>query len=264
MADALIPLPHRSRGEGDPPLVLIHGFGADRLTFSALVGPLAKLRRTIALDLPGHGAAAGWPQTPDATICANAVAATLDALGIARAVLVGHSLGGAVAGIVGLLRPDLVERLVLIAPGGFGREMNVPLLRRYAAMSTAEEAAAVLAEFFGPEQEVPDAMPRLAAEQRADPAFRASLGAIVDRIAKGDGQGMLPLAKLAAAPFPMTLIWGLEDRVLPAAQAIAAPAVFARHLLPGIGHMPHLEDPALVVRLVAHALGIRDAPVETA
>jgi len=254
-----IPLPHRSRGRKGAPVVLLHGFGADHAGWGAIAGPLSRLRRTIAFDLPGHGAAHAWNPAPDARACAAAVAASLDALGIARAAFVGHSLGGAVAALVGLARPDLVERLVLLAPGGFGRQMNARLLRRY-AVATDEEAIAVLLEqFLAPSAPLPDGLARLLAEARREEALRAAHAAVVEAITKGDGQGTLPLDALAAAPFPVALVWGLDDAVLPVRQAIDAPAVFARHLLPGVGHMPHVEAPDLVLRIVAqHVFGRLD------
>lgn len=253
MPDKPIPLPHKARGRRSPPMVLLHGFGGDRLAWNGIVADLARHARTVAVDLPGHGEAVDWPGTPDARECAEAVCESLDALGIARASLVGHSMGGAVAGIVGILRPDLVERLVLLAPGGFGPEMNVPLLRRYAAMTGEDEIVAVLSQFFAPGAALPEALPRLVAEQRQDARLRRSFAAVVEVLAKGDGQGTLPLETLADAPFPVSLVWGLEDRVLPVSQAIGAPAVFARHLLPGVGHMPHMEAPALVTRIILQA-----------
>ncbi|UOM32948.1 alpha/beta fold hydrolase [Acuticoccus sp. I52.16.1] len=254
------PLPHRRYGKGGTPLVLIHGFGADRLTWSSLAKALAADREVIALDLPGHGAAVDWEGTPDAGVCAKAVLASLDTLGIERAVLVGHSLGGAVASLVALRAPQRVERLILLAPGGFGREMNAALLRRYAAITREDEARAVLAEFFGTASQMPAALPRQTAEQRAKPGVAEKLGAIVEAIARGDGQGTLPLAELMAGGVPVTLVWGHEDRVLPVAQAIDAPPEIARHLVRGVGHMPHLEVPELVLRVIGDALG----PPETA
>jgi pyruvate dehydrogenase E2 component (dihydrolipoamide acetyltransferase) len=254
MTDPLVPLPHKARGRRSPPLVLLHGFGGDRLAWNGIVAELSRLRRTIAVDLPGHGEAAGWPRTPDARACAEALCESLDGLGIARAVLVGHSMGGAVAGIVGLLRPDLVERLVLLAPGGFGPQMNVPLLRRYAAMTGEDEIVEVLSQFFAPGARLPEALPRLVAEQRRDARLRRSFAAIVEVLAKGEGQGTLPLEDLAAAPFPVSVVWGTEDRVVPVSQAVEAPAVFARHLLPGVGHMPHMEAPDTVTRILAQAV----------
>ncbi|RAI03938.1 alpha/beta hydrolase [Acuticoccus sediminis] len=254
------PLPHRRYGKGDTPIVLIHGFGADRLTFSSLAKALSAYRPVIAFDLPGHGEAVGWEGTPDAMVCAKAVLASLEALGIERATLVGHSLGGAVVSLVGLRKPELVERLVLLAPGGFGREMNVPLLRRYAAIETAADAEAVLGEFFGSDSRVPKALPRQTAEQRSNPGLAQSLAAIVEAITKGEGQGALPLADLMARGFPVTLVWGHEDAVLPVSQAIGAPPEMARHLITGVGHMPHLEVPDLVVRIIRDALGLTGTP----
>lgn len=250
------PLPHRIYGEGGPPLVLIHGFGADRLTFSALAKTLSAYRQVIAFDLPGHGEAVDWDGVPDAMVCAKAVTASLEAMGVERATLVGHSLGGAVASLAGLRRPGLIERLILLAPGGFGREMAVPLLRRYASITTADEAEAALAPFFGPDSAMPPALPRQTAEARLKPGVKASLEAIVEVITRGEGQGALPLADLVAKGFPITLVWGTADAVLPVSQAIAAPPEIARHLVPGMGHMPHQEEPDLVVRIVRDALAI--------
>ncbi|WMS44090.1 alpha/beta fold hydrolase [Acuticoccus sp. MNP-M23] len=250
----LIPLPHTSRGDGDPPLVLIHGFGGDRLAWSGLAGPLSRQRRTLAFDLPGHGAAAAWSPVPNAAAAARALIDSLDALGITRAVLVGHSLGGAVASIVGLMRPDLVARLILLAPGGFGPEMNVALLRRYADAQDEAALAAVLPGFFAPDFAVPPALARLGAESRTAPGVADSLAAIVKVITKDEGQGTLPLADLAAQPFPVTLVWGDADGVLPVAQALAAPEAFVRHILPGAGHMPHLEAPKRVLEIITETL----------
>lgn len=235
-------------------MVLIHGFGGDRLTWSALVTPLSQVRRVIAVDLPGHGAAVDWPQTPDASVCADAVIATLDAMEVPQASLIGHSLGGAVAAIVGLKRPDLVERLVLLAPGGFGPEMNVRLLRRYAHARDEATMAMVLEQFFSPGRAVPDALPRLAAEQRREAALSASLARIVELLAKGDGQGTLPLSALAEAPFATSLLWGTDDMVLPVRQALEAPAAMARHILPGVGHMVHMEAPDLTLEIIVKTL----------
>lgn len=241
-----LPLPHASRGRKGPPIVLLHGFGFDAASWDDFAAPLARHRRTVAFDLPGHGGAAGWAPTPHAGTAAKAVVASLEALKIPRAAIVGHSLGGAVAALVGLMRPDLVERLVLIAPGGFGPEMNARHLRRYAAAATPEALAPLVEPFFAPTSPVPPGLvERLAAARAAEP-LRRSLPAIVEAISKDDGQGTLPLDQLAAAPFPTSLVWGLDDAILPAAQAIAAPPAFARHLLPGVGHMPHLEAPDLV------------------
>ena len=185
----MIPLPHKSRGEAGPPLVLLHGFASDKDGWTALFGPLSKVRRTLVVDLPGHGEAVPWDPVPDARAMATAVAETLEALSIKRAVLIGHSLGGAVAGIVGLVRPDLVERLVLLAPGGFGEAMNSRLLRRYAAARDEGALGPVAEGLFSPKATLPAGMVQRMVAARQDEALAASHAAIVERITKGEGQG---------------------------------------------------------------------------
>ncbi len=261
MAPATVPnpvlLPHTARGRKGPPIVLLHGFGFDGASWAGLAAPLARMRRTVAFDLPGHGGAGHWAPTPGAAVAAKAVVASLDAMGIARATFVGHSLGGAVAALVGLRRPDLVERLVLLAPGGFGPAMNVAALRRYAHANTAAELASAAAPLFAPGAALPQGFVEALAAARRAPALRQSHAAIVEAISLGEGQGMLPLDALAAAPFPISLVWGLEDAILPASQAIEAAPEFARHLLPGVGHMPHLEAPATVLGILARTIAGR-------
>lgn len=245
-----VPLPSTVRGRKGPPIVLVHGFGGDRTGWDDFAARLGTARRVIAFDLPGHGEAAGWTPTPGAPAAARAVAASLAAMGVAKASFVGHSLGGAVAALIGLRNPDLVERLVLLAPGGFGPAMNARLLRRYAAATDMATLAPLLENFFGPTSPLPAGLVDAHVRARADPALRASLEAVVEVISDGDRQGTLPLDALAAASFPTSLVWGLDDAVLPVSQALTAPAAIARHLLPGVGHMPHLEAPDLVRDIV--------------
>src|SRR5579884_2604498 len=78
------------------PVVFIHGFGADLNGWMFNQPALAEDRRTLSLDLPGHGGSEKQVGAADAAFFADAVAAALDALGVAQAHLVGHSLGGAV------------------------------------------------------------------------------------------------------------------------------------------------------------------------
>ncbi|GAB5377690.1 MAG: alpha/beta fold hydrolase [Acuticoccus sp.] len=249
-----LPLPSTVRGRRGPPIVLVHGFGGERAGWDTLAVALAPARRVIAFDLPGHGEAAAWTPTPDAAAAARAIIASLAQMGIDRASFVGHSLGGAVAALVGLMRPDLAERLVLLAPGGFGPAMNARLLRRYAEAQDEATLRLTLETFLAPTAALPDDFLAAQVRARKDPGLRRSLAAIVTAITRGDGQGTLPLDALAAAPFPTSLIWGLEDMVLPVRQAIEAPAGIARHLLPGVGHMPHLEAPDLVRDIILRTL----------
>ena len=99
-------------GEGVP-LVLVHGWTADRHRWDHQIAHFSPKRRVIRLDLRGHGEStgAGVRAVDD---LARDVLALLDHLDVDRCVLVGHSMGGMIAQTVALARPQLVERLVLV------------------------------------------------------------------------------------------------------------------------------------------------------
>jgi len=98
-----------------PPLMLVHGAGGSHLDWPPELRRLPGVR-VIALDLPGHGRSAG-PGRSDTLAYAETVGALLDSLKIERAVIAGHSMGGAVAQQMALHRPDRVAGLILMGTG---------------------------------------------------------------------------------------------------------------------------------------------------
>jgi len=230
--------------------VLLHGFGGDCQTFLNIQTALASFRRSLAFDLPGHGQALGWPKIGNAVVSAKAVQQSLEALELDRVHLVGHSMGGAVAALVALRIPEKVASLTLLAPGGFGPEINAKLLQRYARATDAETLEPLLENFFGYEFKLPKFLAQSAAESRAKPGAVATLEAIVSEITDGTTQKTLPVKDLAALPMPIKVIWGTQDRVLPTRQAHKLPGQIATHVFDRVGHMPHLEVPKDVVHLI--------------
>ncbi|MDQ0935366.1 alpha/beta fold hydrolase [Streptomyces turgidiscabies] len=109
-----ISLAYRAWGpEGAPPVVLVHCRGADGADWAPVAGRLAaRPRRVYAPDLRGHGRS-DWPGTYTYESMRDDIRAFLDALGIARADVVAHSLGGAVACLLAQDAPDVVRRLVV-------------------------------------------------------------------------------------------------------------------------------------------------------
>ena len=97
-----IPLPYDFRGSGAP-LVFIHGLTFDRTSWQPIIDRLAGEYRCIAIDLPGHGDSDGLPRPLDDI--AGALHRLLDALGAERPVVVGHSMGAALAGIYAAAYP---------------------------------------------------------------------------------------------------------------------------------------------------------------
>src|SRR6185437_16400164 len=109
-------------GRGDP-LVLLHGIGDSHRTWRRVAPRLAEHYRVLLLDLPGHGLSA----RPDAPYTldwyADMVHGWLDAVGVDRTPIVGHSFGGGVAQWMVLSRRARIDRLALVAPGGLGRSV---------------------------------------------------------------------------------------------------------------------------------------------
>ena len=97
---------------GAPPLVLLHALGQDATSWDAVAGRLGQHFSLLALDLRGHGAS-DRPGTYSHELMRDDVVGVLDALGLREVVLVGHSLGGAVAYLVAMRQPHRVSRLVV-------------------------------------------------------------------------------------------------------------------------------------------------------
>ncbi|WP_422384249.1 alpha/beta fold hydrolase [Roseibium album] len=253
-------LPFHDQNTVDPgenaPVILLHGFGGDRQTWQNTQTALSSKVRSLAFDLPGHGQALDWPRIGNAGIAAKAVAQSLEHLALAKVHLVGHSMGGAVAALVALNDPERVASLTLLAPGGFGPEINHRLLRRYATTSDVEGMEVLLEQFFGWEFRLPKFLAKTAADSRARPGATATLEAIVEEIIDGTVQKTLPRDELAALKLPIKVIWGTQDRVLPTRQAHKLPGIVATHIFERVGHMPHLEIPKEVTRLILQNAGV--------
>lgn len=105
-------------GPGAPVFVLVHGIGVSSRYFERLVPALAEEGRVVTVDLPGFGKAKHLRRRRGFSIAdfGDAVAGAMDGLGIAEAVIVGHSMGTQVAVALGARRPDLVRSLALLGP----------------------------------------------------------------------------------------------------------------------------------------------------
>jgi len=135
---------HPSENWSKPPIILIHGAGENHLFWPPevrrLTGP-----RVYALDLPGHGKSEGIGQQsiPGYT---KHISAFMDLVGISRAFVVGHSMGGAIALDMALNCPDRVAALCLVASGARLRVAPV-FLENAGNASTIPQVAEALKEF---------------------------------------------------------------------------------------------------------------------
>ena len=256
-------------GEDGPPVVLIHGLGASAEIWSANIGALAAGHRVFVPDLPGFGRTA-MPPGMDFSPAAYSrfVRDFMAALGIGRAALVGHSLGGGVALRVTLDDPGRVDRLVLASSAGLGPDVSLPLriaslpffdrvffrpplpvftrfLRRlvYDPAAISPEFARLYYDMFFQ----PGAVRAFTAILRAVVTIRGARPGILEPIREG-------LGTIAA---PVLILWGRRDRILPVGQALDAAGRIpgARlHIFERCGHMPNVEYPEAFNRLVLEFL----------
>jgi pimeloyl-ACP methyl ester carboxylesterase len=241
-------------------IVLIHGMVNSSRHWEQVALRLARNHYVIAPDLIGHGDSA----TPRGDYSMGAHAAfvrdVLAVLGIDRATVVGHSLGGGVAMQFFYQFPQYVERLVLVSSGGLGREVS-PLLRSAAlpgvggalalgahpVVSGALWRGGALLRARGVSwgvylQAIARALRPL--ERRgARGAFLQTLRAVID--ARGQRVSATDRLYLLDGT-PTLIVWGARDRTIPPAHGRAAHEAVPHSsfvTLAGAAHFPHLEDP---------------------
>ncbi len=248
---------YRVAGSG-PPVVLIHGMLNSSSHWQAVALELAREHTVVAPDLIGHGDSAAPRGDYSLGAHAASIRDLLAAIGVERATIVGHSLGGGVAMQFFYQFPQRVERLVLVSSGGLGQDVS-PMLRTAALPGTAAllsiirpRVLAALAQggrhLHAREvragvhlQAIARALrPLENADARA--AFLHTLRAVIDvrgqRVSATDRLYLLEAV-------PTLIVWGERDNTIPARHGrLAHEAIPGStfQTLPRAAHFPHLED----------------------
>jgi pyruvate dehydrogenase E2 component (dihydrolipoamide acetyltransferase) len=239
----------RSNGGSGTPVVLIHGFASDALSWAPLE-PSLKHRPIIRIDLPSHGRSPKLAIDGFAGLAAE-IRRCFDELGCDRAHLVGHSLGGALALALADTRERRVASLTLIAPAGLGPEINGAVLSGICAATRPESLGPWLRTLVADETLITDSYVRLAMAQRAAPAMRAAQASLADVLFPDGVQAFDLRQALDRVSVPARIIWGKRDSMTPWRHALAAPGSVALHLFDRVGHVPQLEIPKEVGNLIA-------------
>ncbi|MGO1074472.1 alpha/beta fold hydrolase [Inquilinus sp. CA228] len=253
LADGRI-LRYRRMGAGGgipiDPIVMVHGFAGELLTWAACQVQLSARHPTYALDLPGHGGSSQDLGSGGVPGLADALLAFLDAVGIGRAHLVGHSLGGAVVMQAALSRPSHAASLTLVASSGLGEEVDTGFIDRLLGAGDPETLATVLRPLYADPGLITAELGELVLTALSGPGVRATLRRLADQCFAPGRQRLVLRDRLAELAVPVQVLWGTDDSVLPARQAQGLPPAVAVHLFPGQGHMLPIEAAAGVSRLI--------------
>ncbi|WP_043697865.1 acetoin dehydrogenase dihydrolipoyllysine-residue acetyltransferase subunit [Tepidimonas taiwanensis] len=233
---------HARRGpEAGTPVLFIHGFGGDLGNWLFNLDAIAETLPVIALDLPGHGQSD--PKLPGTTLTdlAGFVARFLDAIGVPRAHVVGHSMGGAIAARLALEAPQRVASLMLVNSAGLGGEINTDYIEGFVTAASRRELKPVIEHLF--------ADPSLVTRQLLDDLLKYKrldgvtelLRALSASLFAGGRQAEQPALELEGSGVPVAVVWGEADRVIPASHAHHAPPGAKVTVLPGAGHMTMME-----------------------
>jgi pimeloyl-ACP methyl ester carboxylesterase len=257
---------YRVAGDG-PPVVLIHGMLNSSSHWKAVAQSLTSDYTVIAPDLIGHGDSAAPRGDYSLGAHAASIRDLLAAIGVDRATIVGHSLGGGVAMQFFYQFPQRVERLVLISSGGLGHEVS-PMLRTAALPGTSALLSLtiqprLLAAMWDAGRRLRErgvsigvhlqAIARaLRPLENADArhAFLHTLRSVIDvhgqRVAATDRLYLLE-------EIPTMLVWGERDQTIPIEHGRLAHEAIPHssfRTLPKAAHFPHLEDPDGLARLL--------------
>jgi pimeloyl-ACP methyl ester carboxylesterase len=239
-------------GDGTP-LVLLHGMACCWQWWLECLPRMEQQHRVLAVDIPGFGDSDPLPVGSSIDDYADSVLALLDHLGLDRAHVVGHSMGGLVALSIAQRRPERLHRLVLVDAGG------VPMSERRLAwvLKVLRRAQRLMASPRFRRALVDRPQFRRAALRGAmrDPrAMSQELAALV--VPRMNAPAFLDSVRASAAAIdgvrpeditvPTTLIWGDRDVFAPVRTArdmLARLPDGELHVLPGIGHSPMVEAP---------------------
>lgn len=241
-----------------PPLVLLHGLGAWSYTWRHVFTALTGRRRAVAVDLMGHGATEA-PRRADYSPrgLLHHVEAVLAEMAIHRAVWVGNSLGGGLALLEAIERPEAVAGLVLLAPAGYPQKMPRKLaLLRWPGVPWALHwfparliVRGILSRmlFYDPEAMLISDLVEQYTAPLTERARRRGVLEAGGRIWPKDLDDTV--AQVPTIESPTLVVWGEADRVTPPALADRYRREIARSrlvMLPRCGHVPQEERPAEV------------------
>jgi pyruvate dehydrogenase E2 component (dihydrolipoamide acetyltransferase) len=175
----------------------------------------------------------------------------MDAKGIEKAHLVGHSLGGAIALDVALSHAERVASATLICSAGLGPDINMAYIDGFMQAKRRKQLEPVLQMLVAdPEMVSREMIEDVLKFKRLD-GVDAALNRIIDGTFAGGRQALELTGRLGELTVPVQVIWGRQDQIIPVRHAEGLPASIPVHVFDGAGHMVHMEKAAEVNQLIS-------------
>jgi pyruvate dehydrogenase E2 component (dihydrolipoamide acetyltransferase) len=227
---------------GKVPVLFVHGFGGDLDNWLFNLDAVAETAPVIALDLPAHGQSdAKLPGDGSLAALASFVAQFLDQLDVERVHAVGHSMGGAIVARLALDQPRRIASLTLVNAAGLGPDINAGYLDGFVSAASRRELKPVVEQLFANAELVSrQLLDDLLKYKRLD-GISEALTTLKARLFAQGRQAEQPGLELARADRPLLVVWGREDRIVPAAHAANAPKGARVEVFDGAGHMAMME-----------------------
>lgn len=260
---------YKTRGEGKPVFILLHGFGASLFSWHKVIEPLSEHGTVIAYDRPAFGLTERpmkWdgdsPYSPQAQV--ELVIGLMDRLNIEEAILVGNSAGGTIAMMTALQYPERVQALILVDPavyaGGGAPAWTRPILKT-PQMNHLGPLIARQIQARGPElielawHDPSKVTPEILAGYQKPLQVENWDKALWFLTISSQESGLA--GRLNELTFPTLVISGDDDRIVPTEQSIQLanelPNASLR-IIQECGHVPHEEDPAEFMQAVLEFL----------
>ncbi len=239
-----------SVGQGAQVVVLIHGFGGNLSTWGGLPMALASSQtapcRVINIELPGHGTSSkNLDGGGGSQAFARLLFACLDKLGVGDVHLVGHSLGGTIAGQMAAFSPERIQSLTLISNYGLGTKVDLDYIEEFTGASRRKPVKLALTKLFTSaslvNSEMIEAVLRVKRLEGAELALRT----IADNIRSEQPKE----AALLLPPVPVQVILGKNDKIINFDDRLLADIDRVSYI-ENASHMPQLEQPAQTELLI--------------
>lgn len=237
-----------------PAVLMLHGTGGHWETFASNLGPMSKHFRCVAIDMVGNGFSAKPDFDYEIPVYVDHAFATLDVLGIARASMIGTSLGSWVAVRAALTHPDRVEKLVLMSPAGLvATESNMRRIRAERTAAVDNPAWATIKGLFDhliadEKNRIPDIIAVRQAIYRLPETRRAIDHVLILQEPEARDRNLITEKEWTTIAAPTLVVASGQDysEYESTARRILSLIPDSRVLeMPNVRHWPHFEDPDL-------------------